>query len=65
MTDEAKTLLATLETQARRAVETRDRMHRLANTLRGACTALRCGDDPEVIALSLKKRGVALEEMTP
>lgn len=61
MTDEAKLLLATLETQERRAVDTRDRMHRLAGTLRGAMTALRMGDDPEVIALRLKKRGVEVD----
>ena len=61
MTDEAKALLATLTVQERRAVETRDRAHRLAGTLRGAMTAIRMGDDPDVIALRLRKRGVEIE----
>lgn len=60
MSPEAKALLATLTAQERRAVDARDRAHRLAGTLRGAMTALRMGEDAEIIALRLKKRGVEI-----
>lgn len=58
MTDAAKALLAEIEADHRRAIDTRDRAHRRAGTLRGAATALRMGDDPELVAMQLRKRGI-------
>lgn len=62
MTDAAEAMLATLARHEQRAVDTRDRMHRRAKALRGAMTAIRLGHDPEIIAFTLKRRGVNLEE---
>ena len=64
VTQKRKTLLAQVERDAQKAVVMRDRAHRLAKTLQGAATGLRMGDDPDVVALQLRKRGVNLGEET-
>lgn len=65
MTPEAKALLAEVEDARDKAIDRRDRAHRLAETLRGAATALRMGEDYEFVALRLRKRGVTLKEEIP
>jgi hypothetical protein len=61
LTDEAKALLADVEDRQRKAIDTRDRKHREAMTLRGAATRLRMGYDPEDIARDLRKRGIEID----
>lgn len=60
MTDGAKALLATIEDMRRKAIERRDRAHRLQEQLRGAATRLRMGYDPEQEVLMLRRRGVEI-----
>ena len=65
MTDEAKALLATVEDMRRKAIDTRDRAHKLSETLRGAATRIRMGYDPQVELRALRRRGVSIGEREP